>query len=109
MAKSTQKNAVIWLSIVHSCLMTSEIIDYHTCNSPIWVNILLNLRRISMAQGMSYLFRHILLFFSFFSRFIQQKLERANVKEKQFIFDEIIQNAQPLMTDVFGNYVIQVL
>ncbi|KAL3073986.1 hypothetical protein niasHT_039540 [Heterodera trifolii] len=41
------------------------------------------------------------------SRFIQQKLERANPKEKQAVFDEVIQHAQQLMTDVFGNYVIQ--
>lgn len=41
-------------------------------------------------------------------RFIQQKLERATLKEGQFIFDEVIQHAQALMTDVFGNYVIQV-
>jgi len=44
------------------------------------------------------------LFFSF----IQQRLERANAKEKQFIFDEVYQHALHLMTDVFGNYVIQV-
>lgn len=41
------------------------------------------------------------------SRFIQQKLETANVDEKTKIFPEIIPNARTLMTDVFGNYVIQ--
>lgn len=41
------------------------------------------------------------------SRFIQQKLERASLREKQIIFDEVIANAPILMTDVFGNYVIQ--
>ncbi|KAI5694062.1 hypothetical protein M8J75_010153 [Diaphorina citri] len=41
------------------------------------------------------------------SRFIQQKLERATVQEKQFVFAEILPNAYNLMTDVFGNYVIQ--
>ncbi|KAI1288090.1 Pumilio -like protein 2 [Halotydeus destructor] len=41
------------------------------------------------------------------SRFIQQKLERASVQEKQLVFNEIIGNAYNLMTDVFGNYVIQ--
>uniref|UniRef100_A0A7E4VDY2 PUM-HD domain-containing protein n=1 Tax=Panagrellus redivivus TaxID=6233 RepID=A0A7E4VDY2_PANRE len=41
------------------------------------------------------------------SRFIQQKLERTNNKEKQLIFEEVILHAQQLMTDVFGNYVIQ--
>uniref|UniRef100_A0A915D9T9 PUM-HD domain-containing protein n=1 Tax=Ditylenchus dipsaci TaxID=166011 RepID=A0A915D9T9_9BILA len=41
------------------------------------------------------------------SRFIQQKLERASLKEKQLVFDEVIQHAHNLMTDVFGNYVIQ--
>jgi hypothetical protein len=41
------------------------------------------------------------------SRFIQQKLERTNNKEKQMIFEEVIKHAELLMTDVFGNYVIQ--
>ncbi|PAV77169.1 hypothetical protein WR25_12564 [Diploscapter pachys] len=41
------------------------------------------------------------------SRFIQQNLERASEKDKKIIFDEILPNAQSLMTDVFGNYVIQ--
>lgn len=41
------------------------------------------------------------------SRFIQQKLERATLQEKQQVFNEIIDSAYHLMTDVFGNYVIQ--
>lgn len=41
------------------------------------------------------------------SRFIQQKLERATVNEKQMVFNEILPSAYNLMTDVFGNYVIQ--
>lgn len=41
------------------------------------------------------------------SRFIQQKLETATEEEKNKIFPEILPNARPLMTDVFGNYVIQ--
>jgi len=41
------------------------------------------------------------------SRFIQQKLERATVAEKQMVFQEILSAAYSLMTDVFGNYVIQ--
>lgn len=41
------------------------------------------------------------------SRFIQQKLERASMKEKQAVFEEVAAHAQSLMTDVFGNYVIQ--
>lgn len=41
------------------------------------------------------------------SRFIQQKLERASSTEKQLVFNEIISSAYNLMTDVFGNYVIQ--
>ncbi|XP_073983780.1 pumilio isoform X6 [Rhodnius prolixus] len=41
------------------------------------------------------------------SRFIQQKLERATVTEKQLVFTEILSAAYNLMTDVFGNYVIQ--
>jgi len=40
-------------------------------------------------------------------RFIQQKLERATPQEKQHVFSEIIGSAYQLMTDVFGNYVIQ--
>ena len=43
------------------------------------------------------------------SRFIQQKLETANSDEKDQIFREIQPNALQLMTDVFGNYVIQKL
>lgn len=41
------------------------------------------------------------------SRFIQQKLETATVDEKNKIFPEILPKARALMTDVFGNYVIQ--
>uniref|UniRef100_A0A8C9W0I6 Pumilio RNA binding family member 2 n=1 Tax=Scleropages formosus TaxID=113540 RepID=A0A8C9W0I6_SCLFO len=41
------------------------------------------------------------------SRFIQQKLERATPTERQMVFTEILQAAYQLMTDVFGNYVIQ--
>ncbi|KAJ1678489.1 mRNA binding protein puf3, partial [Spiromyces aspiralis] len=41
------------------------------------------------------------------SRFIQQKLETATLEEKQAVFQEILPNALQLMTDVFGNYVIQ--
>ena len=41
------------------------------------------------------------------SRFIQQKLERASVMEKNLVFSEILSAAYSLMTDVFGNYVIQ--
>lgn len=40
-------------------------------------------------------------------RFIQQKLERATPAERQMLFSEILQAAYQLMTDVFGNYVIQ--
>ena len=41
------------------------------------------------------------------TRFIQQKLERATPAERQMVFGEILQAAYQLMTDVFGNYVIQ--
>uniref|UniRef100_A0A183G149 PUM-HD domain-containing protein n=1 Tax=Heligmosomoides polygyrus TaxID=6339 RepID=A0A183G149_HELPZ len=41
------------------------------------------------------------------SRFIQQKLERASAKEKQLLFDEVLDNGHALMIDVFGNYVVQ--
>ena len=41
------------------------------------------------------------------SRFIQQKLETANSDEKERVFSEIKPNSLQLMTDVFGNYVIQ--
>ncbi|KAM4692941.1 pumilio homolog 2 isoform 2-T2 [Discoglossus pictus] len=41
------------------------------------------------------------------SRFIQQKLERATPAERHMVFNEILQAAYQLMTDVFGNYVIQ--
>jgi hypothetical protein len=41
------------------------------------------------------------------SRFIQQKLEVAGGEDKQMVFEEILPCALKLMTDVFGNYVIQ--
>ena len=41
--------------------------------------------------------------------FIQQKLERATPAEKDMVFREILPACHPLMTDVFGNYVIQVI
>ena len=41
------------------------------------------------------------------SRFIQQKLETATIEEKNMVFEEIFPQALALMTDVFGNYVIQ--
>lgn len=41
------------------------------------------------------------------SRFIQQKLETATTDEKNMVFQEIFPQALALMTDVFGNYVIQ--
>jgi hypothetical protein len=41
------------------------------------------------------------------SRFIQQKLERATPTEKEIVFREILPSSHSLMTDVFGNYVIQ--
>jgi hypothetical protein len=41
------------------------------------------------------------------SRFIQQKLETASPDEKGMVFQEVLPRALTLMTDVFGNYVIQ--
>lgn len=41
------------------------------------------------------------------SRFIQQRLEICTEAEKQLVFEEIMPSAQVLMTDVFGNYVLQ--
>ena len=41
------------------------------------------------------------------SRFIQQKLETATTEEKNMVYEEIMPQALALMTDVFGNYVIQ--
>jgi len=41
------------------------------------------------------------------SRFIQQKLEMATEEEKQKVFEEILPSCLSLVTDVFGNYVIQ--
>ena len=43
------------------------------------------------------------------SRFIQQRLEVCNDSDKQIIFDEIVVAAPSLLTDVFGNYVLQKL
>ena len=41
------------------------------------------------------------------SRFIQQKLENCTTEENALVFAEILPHASSLMTDVFGNYVIQ--
>lgn len=41
------------------------------------------------------------------SRFIQQKLENCSIEEKALVFKEVLPHASKLMTDVFGNYVIQ--
>ena len=41
------------------------------------------------------------------SRFIQQKLEQSPDAEKEIVFAEVLPAAYSLMTDVFGNYVIQ--
>ena len=43
------------------------------------------------------------------SRFIQNKLETCSAEERAKVFEEIMPNAFQLMTDVFGNYVIQKL
>ncbi|KAA8495083.1 Pumilio-like 2 [Porphyridium purpureum] len=43
------------------------------------------------------------------SRFIQQKLESARVEELRFVLNEALSEMQLLMTDVFGNYVVQKL
>lgn len=43
------------------------------------------------------------------SRFIQQKLESASEKDKQSILRYALVHAHRLMTDVFGNYVVQKL
>ena len=43
------------------------------------------------------------------SRFIQQRLEICNDAEKQIIFDEIAVASASIITDVFGNYVLQKL
>ncbi|KAH9078272.1 hypothetical protein Ae201684P_019363 [Aphanomyces euteiches] len=41
------------------------------------------------------------------SRFIQQKLETAKTDIKDIVFSEVFPVALALMTDVFGNYVVQ--
>lgn len=53
------------------------------------------------------LFKQIVNSFKYLS-FIQQKLERATPAEKDMVFREILPSCHTLMTDVFGNYVIQV-
>ena len=55
----------------------------------------------------NFLFSILTLCSNLKSRFIQQKLERATPAERQMVFGEILQAAYQLMTDVFGNYVIQ--
>ncbi|KAF7843114.1 pumilio-like protein 5 isoform X1 [Senna tora] len=41
------------------------------------------------------------------SRFIQLKLESCSAEEKASVLEEVLPHASKLMTDVFGNYVIQ--
>lgn len=41
------------------------------------------------------------------ARFIQRELETANSDEKEQVYRELMTNTVQLMTDVFGNYVIQ--
>jgi pumilio RNA-binding family len=41
------------------------------------------------------------------SRFLQTKLDEADVAEKQAIFEVILPDAGPLASDVFGNFVVQ--
>ena len=40
------------------------------------------------------------------SRFIQQKYDVTTEEEKELIFSEILPEANALMNDVFGNYVV---
>jgi pumilio RNA-binding family len=42
------------------------------------------------------------------SRFIQQKLEIAPLEQLTVAFEEVLPRVLTLMTDVFGNYVVQV-
>jgi pumilio RNA-binding family len=43
------------------------------------------------------------------SRFIQQRLEVGDLKEKQIVITEVLPEVQYLRNDVFGNYVVQKL
>ncbi|UZJ55167.1 hypothetical protein CBS101457_004487 [Exobasidium rhododendri] len=43
------------------------------------------------------------------SRFTQEKLDAATEEEVKLVFDELLPSSLVLMTDVFGNYVIQKL
>lgn len=43
------------------------------------------------------------------SRFLQEKIPTANSDDRQRVFEEIMVNANALMVDVFGNYVVQQL
>lgn len=43
------------------------------------------------------------------SRFLQEKIPTANSDDRQRVFEEIMVDANALMVDVFGNYVVQQL
>jgi pumilio RNA-binding family len=61
-------------------------------------------------MSFDFFINHVIKFiFSLLNSFIQQKLERATPAEKDLVFREILPSCHTLMTDVFGNYVIQVI
>ena len=43
------------------------------------------------------------------SRFVQIKLEKSQMADKNLIFTKLLPECQNLMVDVFGNYVVQKL
>lgn len=94
-----------WIQVATICILVLKMAPYsgiltanHNTGSALhWCTNLTNF----------FIFHLYSLFQSCLSRFIQQKLERATPAERQMVFGEILQAAYQLMTDVFGNYVIQ--
>ncbi|KAL5141103.1 Pumilio 5 [Glycine soja] len=82
--------------------------SFDSAHDPKIVNFLEDLKSgKSRRFELSDIIGHIVEFRQHGSRFIQQKLESCSVEEKTLVFKEVLPHASKLMTDVFGNYVIQ--
>uniref|UniRef100_A0A0D3G657 PUM-HD domain-containing protein n=1 Tax=Oryza barthii TaxID=65489 RepID=A0A0D3G657_9ORYZ len=80
------------------------IIGFFTYNA-IYFNA--GLSSLIAAETLLSIHMHARLFPMCGSRFIQQKLQNATPEEKFMVFEEIMPHAIELVTDIYGNYVLQ--